>query len=154
MKIAIANDHAAVELKNEIVKHLEQKGYEYINLGTDSTDSIDYPLYGYKAAKAVQSGQCTFGIVICGTGIGISLSANKVPGIRCAVCSEPLSASLTRQHNNANMLAMGARMIGVEMAKAIVDTFLSTEYSQEERHQRRIDMVSAIEQGQEPESLL
>jgi ribose 5-phosphate isomerase B len=154
MKIAIANDHAAVELKNEIVKHLEQKGYEYINLGTDSTDSIDYPLYGYKAAKAVQSGQCAFGIVICGTGIGISLSANKVPGIRCAVCSEPLSASLTRQHNNANMLAMGARMIGVEMAKAIVDTFLSTEYSQEERHQRRIDMVSAIEQGQEPESLL
>ncbi|HHT14410.1 MAG TPA: ribose 5-phosphate isomerase B [Clostridiales bacterium] len=153
MKIAIANDHAALELKNQIVKHLEEKGLEYVNFGTDSTESIDYPLFAYKAAKAVQSGECDLGIVICGTGIGISLAANKVPGIRCALCSEPLSASLTRQHNNANMLAMGARVIGVEMAKAIVDAFLNSEY-EGGRHQRRVNMITAIEQGQAPDSLL
>lgn len=153
MKIAIANDHAALELKNQIVKHLEEKGLEFVNFGTDSTESIDYPLFAYKAAKAVQSGECDLGIVICGTGIGISLAANKVPGIRCALCSEPLSASLTRQHNNANMLAMGARVIGVEMAKAIVDAFLNSEY-EGGRHQRRVNMITAIEQGQAPDSLL
>ncbi|MGI6699802.1 MAG: ribose 5-phosphate isomerase B [Christensenellales bacterium] len=153
MKIAIANDHAALELKNQIVKHLEEKGLEYVNFGTDSTESIDYPLFAYKAAKAVQSGECDLGIVICGTGIGISLAANKVPGIRCALCSEPLSASLTRQHNNANMLAMGARVIGVEMAKAIVNAFLNSEY-EGGRHQRRVNMITAIEQGQAPDSLL
>ena len=145
MKIAIGNDHVAVELKNHITKYVEAKGYEVVNFGTDSSESCDYPIYGEKVARAVASGECDLGILICGTGIGISLAANKVKGIRAAVCSEPYSARLTRQHNNANIIAFGARVVGQAMAEMIVDEFLDAEY-EGGRHQRRVDMITAIEE--------
>jgi len=147
MKIAIGNDHVAVELKNHITKYVEAKGYKVVNFGTDSNESCDYPIYGEKVAKAVASGECDLGILICGTGIGISLAANKVKGIRAAVCSEPYSARLTRQHNNANIIAFGARVVGHAMAEMIVDEFLNAEY-EGGRHQRRVDMITAIEKGE------
>lgn len=146
MKIAIGNDHVAVELKNHIAKYVESKGHEVINFGTDTTDSCDYPIYGEKVARAVASGECDRGILICGTGIGISLTANKIKGIRAAVCSEPYSARLTRQHNNANIIAFGARVVGQALAEMIVDEFLNTEY-EGGRHQRRIDMITALEEN-------
>ena len=146
MKIAIGNDHVAVELKNHITKYVEAKGYEVVNFGTDSSESCDYPIYGEKVARAVASGECDLGILICGTGIGISLAANKVKGIRAAVCSEPYSARLTRQHNNANIIAFGARVVGQAMAEMIVDEFLDAEY-EGGRHARRVDMITAIEEG-------
>lgn len=145
MKIAIGNDHVAVELKNHITKYVEAKGYEVVNFGTDSSESCDYPVYGEKVARAVASGECDLGILICGTGIGISLAANKVKGIRAAVCSEPYSARLTRQHNNANIIAFGARVVGQAMAEMIVDEFLDAEY-EGGRHARRVDMITAIEE--------
>ncbi len=148
MKIAIGNDHTAVNLKNHIMDYLKNKGYEVLNIGTDSTQRTDYPIYGKKAAEKVASGECDFGVLICGTGIGISLAANKVKGIRAAVCSEPYSARLTRQHNNANIIAFGARVVGDAMAEMIVDEFLSTEY-EGGRHQKRIDMITAIEKGED-----
>ena len=117
-----------------------------MNYGTDTAERTDYPIYGKKVAEAVASGECELGILICGTGIGISLAANKVKGIRAAVCSEPYSARLTRQHNNANIIAFGARVVGESVAEMIVDEFLSAEY-EGGRHQNRIDMISAIEQG-------
>lgn len=148
MKIAIGNDHTAVNLKNHITDYLQNKGYEVLNIGTDSTQRTDYPIYGKKVAEKVASGECDFGVLICGTGIGISLAANKVKGIRAAVCSEPYSARLTRQHNNANIIAFGARVVGDAMAEMIVDEFLSTEY-EGGRHQKRIDMITAIEEGED-----
>lgn len=147
MKIAIGNDHVAVELKNHITKFVEQKGHTVVNFGTDSSESCDYPIYGEKVARAVASGECDLGILICGTGIGISLAANKVKGIRAAVCSEPYSARLTRQHNNANIIAFGARVVGQAMAEMIVEEFLNAEY-EGGRHQRRVDMITAIEKGE------
>lgn len=147
MKIAIGNDHVAVDMKNHISKYLEDKGYEIINFGTDSTERADYPVYGKKVADAVASGACDLGILICGTGIGISLAANKVKGIRAAVCSDPYSARLTRQHNNANIIAFGARVIGIATAEMIVDEFLAAEY-EGGRHQTRLDMIAAIERGE------
>ena len=147
MKIAIGNDHVALELKNHIVKYLEEKGYEIVNFGTDSSERCDYPVYGKKVAEAVASGKCERGILICGTGIGISLAANKVKGIRAAVCSEAYSARLTRLHNNANIIAFGAKVVGTATAEMIVDEFLNNEY-EGGRHQRRIDMITAIEQGE------
>ncbi len=147
MKIAIGNDHTAVEMKNHIKKYLEDKGYELVNLGTDSKERCDYPVFGKKVADAVASGECERGILICGTGIGISLAANKVRGIRAAVCSEPYSARLTRMHNNANIIAFGARVVGEATAEMIVDEFLNAEY-EGGRHQKRIDMISAIERGE------
>lgn len=144
MKIAIGNDHVAVDLKNHLTKYLEDKGYTVVNYGTDTTDSCDYPIYGEKVGRAVASGECDLGILICGTGIGISLAANKVKGVRAAVCSEPYSARLTRQHNNANIIAFGARVVGQSMAEMIVDEFLNAEY-QGGRHQRRVDMLTDIE---------
>lgn len=144
MKIAIGNDHVAVDLKNHITKYLEDKGYTVVNFGTESTDSCDYPVYGEKVGRAVADGECDLGILICGTGIGISLAANKVKGVRAAVCSEPYSARLTRQHNNANIIAFGARVVGSAMAEMIVDEFLNAEY-QGGRHQRRVDMITDIE---------
>jgi ribose 5-phosphate isomerase B len=145
MKIAIGNDHAAVSMKNHIKKYLEDKGYEIVNFGTDTLDSCDYPIYGEKVAKAVASGECELGILICGTGIGISLAANKVKGIRAAVCSESYSARLTRQHNNANIIAFGARVVGEATAEQIVDEFLNAKY-EGGRHQRRVDMITKIEE--------
>ena len=145
-KIAIGNDHVAVELKNHITKYVEAKGYTVVNFGTDSGESCDYPVYGEKVARAVAAGECDLGILICGTGIGISLAANKVKGIRAAVCSEPYSARLTRQHNNANIIAFGARVVGQAMAEMIVDEFLDAEF-EGGRHQRRVDLIEKIEEN-------
>lgn len=144
MKIGIGNDHAAVDMKNEVVEYLQEKGYEVVNYGTDTTESCHYPVYGEKVGKAVASGEVDLGILICGTGVGISLAANKVKGIRAVVCSEPYSAKLSRQHNNTNILAFGARVVGIEMAKMIIDEWLNAEFMGG-RHQTRVDMIMAIE---------
>lgn len=145
--IALACDHSALELKKEIADLLKEMKLEYKDFGTHETASCHYPVYGEKAAKAVASGECDRGILLCGTGIGMSLVANKTRGIRCVVCSEPYSAQLSRMHNNTNMLALGARVIGSELAKMIVRLWLETPF-EGGRHQTRIDMISAIENGQ------
>ena len=147
MKLAIGNDHTSVEMKNEIKEYLEGKGYEIINVGTDSTERFHYPVSGYKVAKMVASGEVDGGILICGTGVGISLSANKVHGIRACVCSDPYTAKLSKQHNNTNIIAFGARVIGVETAKMICDEWLNAQY-EGGRHQIRIDMIKEIEETQ------
>ena len=121
MKIGIGNDHAAVDMKNQVVEYLEGKGYEVVNFGTDTYESCNYPEYGEKVGRAVAAGDVDLGILICGTGVGISLAANKVKGVRAVVCSEPYSAKLSRQHNNTNILAFGARVIGIELAKMIIE---------------------------------
>lgn len=139
--IALGSDHGGYGLKQEVIKHLEERGIEYKDYGCYSEESCDYPIYGRKVAEAVAGGECEFGIIICGTGIGISISANKVPGIRAALCHDCFSAQATREHNNANILAMGARVIGSGLALKIVDTFLDTPFSNEERHVRRISMI-------------
>ena len=144
MKIGIGNDHSALELKAEIIGFLKEKGYEIVDFGTNSTESCDYPIYGEKVARAVAAGEVEKGILICGTGLGISLAANKVEGIRAVVCSEPFTAKMSRAHNNCNILALGARVVGAELAKIIVDTWLSTEF-EGGRHQRRVDMIMDIE---------
>ena len=139
--IAIGSDHGGYALKQAVVKFLEEKGYECKDFGTNSLDSCDYPIFGRAVAKAVASGECEKGIVICTTGIGISMTANKVAGIRCALCSDTLSAKMTRLHNDANVLAMGAGIVGNNLALDIVETFLTTEFSGDARHQRRIDLI-------------
>ncbi len=139
--IALGSDHGGYGLKQEVIKHLEERGIEYKDYGCYSEESCDYPIYGKKVAEAVAGGECEFGIIICGTGIGISISANKVPGIRAALCHDCFSAQATREHNNANILAMGARVIGPGLALKIVDIFLDTPFSNEERHIRRISMI-------------
>lgn len=141
MKLVIGNDHAAVELKNEIKAYLEEKGYEVINIGTDTHDSCNYPEYGEKAGRMVAAGEVDGGVLICGTGVGISIAANKVKGVRAAVCSEPVTARLVKEHNNANIIAFGARIVGSEMAKAIVDAWLDAEYIGSGRHERRVNMI-------------
>ena len=145
MKIAIACDHGALALKNKIVSHLTGKGYEMVDFGTHTLDSCDYPDFAAPAAKAVASGECEKGIVLCTTGIGVSITANKVDGIRCALLSDVMSARMTREHNDTNMMAMGAGVVGEMLALEIVDTWLGTEFSHNERHQRRIDKVMALE---------
>ncbi len=147
MKLAIGNDHVAVEMKKEIKAYLEGKGIEMIDVGTDSTDRFNYPISGYKVAKLVASGKVDGGVLICGTGVGISLAANKVHGIRACVCSEPYTAKLSKQHNNSNIIAFGARVIGIETAKMIVDEWLAAKY-EGGRHQVRIDMLKEIEETQ------
>ena len=144
MRIAIGNDHTAVDLKNTIVDYLTELGYDVINLGTDSRESCDYPVYGEKVGRAVADGQADLGIAICGTGVGISLAANKVKGVRACVCSEPYTAKLSRMHNNSNVLAFGARVVGDELAKMIVKEWLDAEF-EGGRHQRRVDMIMEIE---------
>jgi ribose 5-phosphate isomerase B len=144
MKIAMGNDHSAVEMKNIIKEHLISRGYEVMDLGTNSEESCDYPVYGEKVGRAVASGEADLGIAICGTGVGISLAANKVKGIRACVCSEPYTAKLSRMHNNSNVLAFGARVVGSELAKMIVDEWLAAEF-EGGRHQRRVDLIMAIE---------
>ena len=141
MKIAIASDHGGFNLKENIIKYLEAEGHEVSDLGTYSEESVDYPIYGKKVAHAVATGEYEKGIIICGTGIGISISANKVEGVRAALCGDCFSAEATRLHNDANVLALGARVIGPGLALKIVDTFLDTPFSGEERHQRRIDLI-------------
>ncbi len=145
MKIAIGCDHGALDLKNKLVAHLEQKGYEVQDFGTYTADSCDYPDYAGQAARAVAEGTCQKGIVLCTTGIGVSIAANKIKGIRCALLSDVLSARMTREHNDTNMMAIGAGIVGQNLALEIVDTWLSTEFSHNERHQRRIDKVMALE---------
>ena len=139
--IGIGSDHGGFALKEAIKKHLEERGLEYKDYGTYSDASCDYPVYGRAVAKAVAAGECDLGILICGTGIGISITANKVPGVRAALCSDCFSAEATRQHNNANILALGARVLGEGLALKIVDTFLDTPFSNDERHIRRISMI-------------
>ncbi len=144
MRVAIGNDHSAVELKEIIADYVRELGHEAINLGTDSTQSCDYPLYGEKVGRAVVSGEADLGIAICGTGLGISLAANKVKGVRACVCSEPYTARMSRLHNNANVLCFGARVVGSELAKMITQVWLETEF-EGGRHQRRVDQIMEIE---------
>ena len=143
MKIAIGCDHGGYELKLAVKKHLEEKGYEVIDYGCHGTESVDYPVYGEKVGRAVARGECELGVLICGTGIGISLAANRVKGVRAAVCSEPYSAEMTRRHNNANIIAFGARVVGEGTAMTIVDAFLGAQF-EGGRHARRVDMIEAI----------
>ena len=147
MKLAIGNDHVAVEMKREIQAYLEAKGIEVINVGTESTERFDYPISGYKVARLVADGKVDGGVLICGTGVGISLAANKVKGIRACVCSDPYTAKLSKQHNNTNIIAFGARVIGIETAKMIVDEWLNATY-EGGRHQVRVDMIMEIEATQ------
>lgn len=139
--IAIGSDHGGFELKEKVKAHLIEQGMEVQDMGCYEKVSVDYPTFGHAVAKAVAAGEAEKGIVICTTGIGISITANKTAGIRCALCSEPLSAKMTRLHNDANVLAMGAALTGDMMAMEIVDTFLGTAFSGDERHQRRIDLI-------------
>ena len=145
MKIAIGCDHGALALKNTVKAHLEKQGYEVCDYGTYTLDSCDYPDFAEKAAKAVASGECEKGIVLCTTGIGISIAANKVKGIRCALLHDIWSAKMTREHNDTNMMAMGAAIVGEMLALKIVDTWIGTEFSGEEKHQRRINKTMALE---------
>lgn len=142
--IAIGSDHGGYLLKEEIKKHLKEKGYEFKDFGTDSTASCDYPVYAEKVCRAVQSGECEKGILVCGTGIGMSMCANKCKGIRAAVCGDHFSAEFTRKHNNANVLCLGARVIGAGVAMQLVDIFLTTEY-EGGRHEKRVEMMMQLE---------
>ena len=144
MKIAIGCDHGALDLKNKVIAHLTAKGHEVVNFGTDTLDSCDYPDFAAPAAKAVASGECEKGIVLCTTGIGVSITANKVKGIRCALLSDVMSARMTRQHNDTNMMAIGAAVVGQMLALEIIDTWLGAEY-EGGRHQRRVDKMMALE---------
>lgn len=139
--IALGCDHGGYELKLEIIKYLEKKGLEYKDFGCDSLQSVDYPIYARKVGQAILDGECEKGILICGTGIGISITANKMKGIRCALCSDCFSAEATRLHNDTNIVALGGRVVGPELAIKIVDTFLNTPFSGDERHARRISMI-------------
>lgn len=145
MKIGIGCDHGAFEYKEIVKEMLTKQGHIVEDFGTHNKESCDYPDYAYACAKSVSEGKNERGIVICGTGIGVSITANKVNGIRCALCSEPVSAKLTREHNNSNVLAMGQRVIGVEVMKEIVKVWVNTPFTQDERHQRRIDKIMAVE---------
>ena len=145
MKISIGCDHGALALKNKVVAHLEKQGHEVKDFGTYTPDSCDYPEFAAAAAKAVADGTCDKGIVLCTTGIGVSITANKIPGIRCALLSDVMSARMTREHNDTNVMALGAGVVGQMLALEIVDTWLGTEFSHNERHQRRIDKVMALE---------
>ena len=145
MKISIGCDHGALALKNKVISHLEAQGHEVKDFGTHTTASCDYPEFAAAAARAVASGECEKGIVLCTTGIGVSICANKVDGIRCALLSDKKSAEMTRLHNNTNVMALGAGVVSQELALEIVDIWLDTPFSQEERHQRRIDKLMALE---------
>ena len=145
MKLSIACDHGALALKNIMVQHLQEKGYEVVDFGTHTLDSCDYPDFAAPAARAVASGECEKGIVLCTTGIGVSIAANKIKGIRCALLSDLMSAELTRLHNDTNMMAMGAGVVGEMLALKIADIWLGTPFSGDARHQRRIDKVMALE---------
>ena len=139
--LAIGCDHAGYELKQEIIKHLEEKGIEYKDFGCYSEEAVDYPVYGKLVGHAVADGECEKGILICGTGIGISIAANRIAGIRPALCADCFSAQATREHNDANILALGARVVGPGLAVKITDTFLHTDFSGDERHRRRIELI-------------
>lgn len=144
MKIAIGNDHAAVEMKNAIMEYVKELGHEVVNFGTDTNESVNYPEYGEKVGRAVASGEYDCGILICGTGVGISIAANKVNGVRAAVCSDVTTAHLVKEHNNANIIAFGARIVGIELAKDIVRAYLEAEFLGG-RHETRVAMFAEIE---------
>ena len=144
MKIGIGNDNAAVAMKNEIKAYLEELGHEVVDYGTYTEESCDYPVYGEAVGRAVVAKEVECGVLICGTGVGISIAANKVPGVRAAVCSETTTARLVKEHNNANIIAFGARIVGIEVAKDIVKTYLDAEF-QGERHEKRIALIHEIE---------
>ena len=146
MKIAVACDHGGLALKIAVMDWLGKNGYEAVDYGTDSSCSCDYPDFALKAAEAVATGECASGVLVCTTGIGISIAANKVRGVRCALCSEPFSAKMTRLHNDANMLALGGGIVGVNLGLEIVKTFLETPFSAEEKHARRIAKIAVIEE--------
>ena len=148
IKIAIGNDHTAIQLKSSVKRHLESRGFDVVDVGTDSTESFDYPIAGFFVAKMVADGSADCGILICGTGIGISLAANKVKGIRACVCSESYSARLSKQHNDTNILCFGARVVGDELAKTIVDAWIDAQF-EGGYHSRRVDMIMKIEKTQE-----
>ncbi|RAV05019.1 ribose 5-phosphate isomerase B [Paenibacillus sp. YN15] len=148
MKIGIGNDHVAYTLKLEIVEYLQKLGHEVVDFGHHNEARTDYPVYGKAVAQAVVSGKVDCGILICGTGVGISLAANKVKGIRAVVCSEPYTAMLSKQHNDTNILAFGARVVGSELAKMIIDSWLGARY-EADRHARRVEMIRAIEERQQ-----
>ena len=145
MKISIGCDHGALALKNILIAHLQENGHTVVDFGTHTTDSCDYPDYAAMAARAVASGECEKGIVLCTTGIGVSISANKIKGIRCALLSDVVSARMTREHNDTNVMALGAKVVSPALALEITDTWLSTPFSGEPRHQRRVDKISALE---------
>ena len=145
MKIAIGNDHAAPELKLAVLEHLKERGIEYIDLGCGVGERCDYPDKAKEVCEKVTSGECELGILICGTGVGMSIAANKIKGIRAACCSDYFSARLTREHNNANVLCFGERVVGVGTALDLVDIFIDTPYSHGERHQKRVDLITALE---------
>ncbi len=147
MLIAIGNDHVALDMKLEIKEYLESLGHEVLDQGTCTDERTNYPIYSEKVANLVVENKVDCGVLICGSGVGISIAANKVNGIRAVVCSEPYSAKLSKEHNNTNILAFGARVVGIEMAKMIVDSWLNATY-EEERHQTRIDMIKEIEENQ------
>jgi ribose-5-phosphate isomerase B len=142
-KLAIASDHAGVDYKKRLIEHLEKQGYDCINLGTDTEESVDYPVYADRVCGKITSGECELGILICGTGIGMSIAANKHRGIRAALCSDTESAALTRQHNDANVLCLGARILPFEKAVQVTDAFLNAEFLGG-RHQRRVDMLESF----------
>jgi len=144
--IAIGCDHAGIDLKPHIIAVLEELGLPYKDVGTYTHDSVDYPVYGELAARAVASGECELGIIMCGTGVGIGIAANKVQGIRCVMCSDCYSALMSREHNNANMLSLGARVVGSEVAKMIVRTFLTASFNGE-RHARRVGQIMTLDAG-------
>lgn len=146
MRVACGSDHAGIELKLVLMEHLTKKGFTCVDLGNDDPNDRDddYPVYGEKVGRAVAGGEADYGLLVCGTGLGISLAANKVPGIRACVCSEPYTARMSRAHNNCNVLSMGARVVGRELAKMIADSFFDTDF-EGGRHKRRVDMISDIE---------
>ena len=146
IKIGIGNDHTALELKGEIIKLLEDRGIEVSDYGTNGPESADYPIYGEAVGNAVAVGEIDYGILICGTGLGISLAANKIKGVRAVVCSEPFTAKMSKIHNNCNILAFGSRVVGVELAKMIVGTWLDHDFEVGGRHQRRVDLIMDIEE--------
>lgn len=147
VSIVLSSDHTGIDIRRIVAAHLEKRGYRVVDVGPGTAESTDYPIWGEKAARLVQKGEARFGIIICGTGFGISLTANKLKGIRCVVCSEPYTALLARQHNDANMLAFGARVVGQDLALMIVDHFLAGVF-EGGRHARRIGLVAAIEEGE------
>lgn len=148
MKIGISNDHAGVDFKNEIIKYLSSKGFETVNYGTDSLESYDYPIAAQKLCEGIKNNEVDCGIAICGTGVGISIACNKHKGIRACCCSDPQTATLSRQHNDANVICFGARIIDINMAKQIVNAFINEPFSQGERHIKRISQIKEIEDKQ------
>lgn len=153
MKIAIASDHTALEMKAQLKAHLRDRGFEVREFGAETSERVDYCDYAFRAGEAVAAGECERGILLCGTGVGMAISANKVKGIRAVVCSEPYSARLSREHNDANILALGARVVGIELARMIVDVWLDTAF-EGGRHAGRVDKIAAYEQQQrQPEPL-